>query len=145
MHQSSLASSSPHPFLVISLWWFAGSVPPYVSISPAVPTIPLLHIGFVVVEFDYVLSGYLTDIYATHAASATVAICFLRTVLSGVFSLFGRQMFEGLGANNAKFIQAGLATTVCGVADMFRRHGKAIRHRSRVAEETGEDPTVMHG
>lgn len=107
--------------------------------------IPLLPIGFVAVEFDYVLSGYLTDIYATHAASATVAMCFLRAVLSGVFPLFGRQMFQGLGANNATFILAGLATMFCGVAEVFRRHGKAIRHRSRVAEETGEDPTVMHG
>ena len=54
-------------------------------------------------------------------------------------------MFEGLGANNATFILAGLATMFCGVAEVFRRHGKTIRHRSRVAEETGEDPTVMHG
>jgi hypothetical protein len=133
------------PLLAIILWWFAGSVPPYVSASPAVSTIPLIPIGFVVVEFDYVLSGYLTDIYATHAASATVAMCFLRALLSGVFPLFGRQMFERLGANNATFILAGLATIFCGVAEVFRRHGQAIRRTSRVAEETGEDPTVVHG
>jgi hypothetical protein len=131
------------PLLAVSLWCFAGSVPPYVNISPAVSMIPLLPIGFVVVEFDYVLSGYLTDIYATRAASATAAMCFLRALLSGVFPLFGRQMFEGLGANNATFILAGLATLFCSVAEVFRRHGKDIRHRSRVAEETCEEPATV--
>jgi hypothetical protein len=102
--------------------------------------IPLLPIGFVVVEFDYVLSGYLVDTYASRAASATAAMCFLRAILSGVFPLFGRQLFERLGANNATFILACLATVFCGVAEVFRRYGKAIRHRSHVAEETWVEP-----
>jgi hypothetical protein len=92
--------------------------------------IPLLPIGFVVVEFDYVLSRYLVDTYAARAVSATTAMCFLRAILSGVFPLFGRQMFEKLGANNTTFILACLATIFCGVAEVFRRHRKAIRYRS---------------
>lgn len=129
------------PLLAVSLWWFAVSVPPYIDTSPAVSMIPLLPIGFVVVEFDYVLSGYLADTYASRAASATAVMCCLRALLSGIFPLFGRRMFEGLGANNATFILAGMATLYCGITEVFRRYGRSIRHDSKLAEVISEEPS----
>lgn len=93
-------------------------------------------VGFSVVEFDNVLSGYLCDTYATYAASANAPMAFLRAVLSGVFPLFGRQLFQVIGSNNALFVLAGIATAYCGIAVLFGLYGKRIRERSPIAERT---------
>lgn len=124
------------PGLAIGLWWFGVSVPPIsTNISPAVSMIPVACVGFASVEFDTVLSGYLTDIYGSHAASANAPMCFLRALVSGVYPLFGRQMFEGLGPSYATFILAGMATVYVGVALAFRKYGRAIRLRSEFAQQ----------
>ena len=60
----------------------------------------------------------------------------LRALLSGVFPLFGRQVFRNVGTNNALFILAGCATAFCGVAVLFKLFGKRIRERSPIAKET---------
>lgn len=126
------------PILALAFWWFSGTVPPFVkNVTPALSMIALFPIGFVVVEFDYVLTGYLTDSYAANSAAANAPLCFLRAILSGVYPLFGRQMFSGLGANVATFILAGLTTLYCGFAYMFWRYGATIRKRSPWAEHAG--------
>ncbi|KAK0777608.1 hypothetical protein LTR38_015097 [Friedmanniomyces endolithicus] len=125
------------PVLAISLWWFASTVPPLIpTISPWVSVASLALIGFGVVEFDNVLSGYLTDSYTSYAASANAPMAFLRAVLSGVFPLIGRRMFSKLGNNNALFLLAALATCFCGVAVWFAFQGKQLRQRSPFASES---------
>ncbi|KXT04663.1 hypothetical protein AC578_2122 [Pseudocercospora eumusae] len=125
------------PILTIGLWWFAASVPPLVhGVSAWVSIASLAFFGFAVVEFDCVLSGYLTDAYATYAASANAPMAFLRAAMSGTFPLFGTQIFQGLGNNNALFILAGLATAYCGIAALFGVFGASVRRRSRFAEMT---------
>lgn len=126
------------PVLAVGLWWFALTVPPHFPISSPWPSIAsLIFFGFSVVEFDNVLSGYLTDTYTAYAASAISPMSFLRAVLSGVFPLFGEKMFRGLGPNYALFILAGCATGFCGVAVVFGVWGKRVRRRSRLAGEMG--------
>lgn len=123
------------PVLAIAFWWFGLTVPPLVNgLSPWIPIISLALVGFSVVEFDTVLAGYLTDTYTSHAASANASLSFLRAVLSGVLPLFGHRMFSRLGANNAMFGLAGLATLYCGVAILFAKYGKSIRLRSKFAQ-----------
>ncbi|KAK0879695.1 hypothetical protein LTR87_006497 [Friedmanniomyces endolithicus] len=125
------------PVLAISLWWFASTVPPLIpTISPWVSVASLALIGFGVVEFDNVLSGYLTDSYTSYAASANAPMAFLRAILSGVFPLIGRRMFSKLGNNNALFLLAALATCFCGVAVWFAFQGKQLRQRSPFASES---------
>ncbi|EME89369.1 uncharacterized protein MYCFIDRAFT_55780 [Pseudocercospora fijiensis CIRAD86] len=125
------------PMLAIGLWWFAWSVPPLVEgVSAWVSIASLSFFGFAVVEFDCVLSGYLTDVYATYAASANAPMAFLRATMSGTFPLFGTQMFKGLGNNSALFILAGLATAYCGIAALFGVFGASVRRRSPFAELT---------
>ncbi|KAK1066915.1 hypothetical protein LTR74_006790 [Friedmanniomyces endolithicus] len=127
------------PVLAISLWWFASTVPPLITkISPWVSVASLALIGFGVVEFDNVLSGYLTDSYTSYAASANAPMAFLRAILSGVFPLIGRRMFSKLGNNNALFLLAALATCFCGVAVWFAFQGKQLRQRSPFASESSE-------
>lgn len=125
------------PILAIGLWWFALTVPPLIqNISPWASITSLLLFGFAVVEFDNVLSGYLTDTYAAYAASANAPMAFLRAILSGTLPLCGMQMFSNLGANNALFLLASVATAYCGVAVLFRLYGKRIRQSSPFAEQT---------
>ncbi|GAB7361854.1 hypothetical protein MBLNU230_g1894t1 [Neophaeotheca triangularis] len=133
------------PVLMIGLWWFAWTVPPLITdISPWASIAALLLIGYSTVEFDNVLSGYLTDTYTSHAASANAPVGFLRAVLSGTFPLFGRQMFLGLGSNVAVSILAAMATLYVGFAVLFARKGRKLRLRSRFViaqEERGEKST----
>lgn len=127
------------PMLAAGLWMFSWTVPPLVQgIPPSVSLAALVLVGFAVVEFDNVLCGYLTDAYASHAASANAPMGFLRAALSGVFPLFGHLMFDGLGANYALFLLAGVATAYCGVAFVFGRYGRRIRERSPFAEKAWE-------
>lgn len=125
------------PVLAIGLWWFAWTVPPLVtSITPWSSIASLILIGYATVEFDTVLSGYLTDTYMNFAASANAPMAFLRAVLSGVSPLFGRQMFQRLGSNMALFILAGVATLFCCIAIWMKLQAKHLRLRSPFAEKT---------
>jgi len=127
------------PALAIGLWWFGATTPPLTSsISPAVSMVAAIAIGFASVEFDTVLSGYLTDVYGPYAASANAPMCFLRAIVSGVYPLFARQMFKGLGSSNATFILAAVATLYVAVAFGFWKYGRAIRERSSSAQKTRE-------
>ncbi|KAK3723561.1 hypothetical protein LTR37_001813 [Vermiconidia calcicola] len=125
------------PVLASGLWWFACTIPPLaINISPWSSIASLVLVGFSVVEFDSVLSGYLCDTYATYAASANAPMAFLRAILSGVFPLFGHRLFRDVGSNNALFILASVATGYCGIAVLFGVYGKRIRKRSPMAEKT---------
>lgn len=127
------------PILATAFWWFGLTIPPLVTgLSPWIPIASLVLVGFSVVEFDTVLAGYLTDTYASHAASANASLSFLRAVLSAVLPLFGHGMFSGLGPNNAMFVLAGLATLYCGVAILFAEYGKLIRMKSKFAQHSLE-------
>lgn len=128
------------PLLAVGLWWFGATIPPISkNITPYVSMPPVLFVGFAAVEFDTVLSGYLTDVYGSHAASANAPMCFLRAIVSGIFPLVGRRMFKALGSSGASFLLAGLATAFVGVAFVFWKFGRAIRHRSRLAEVSMEE------
>lgn len=133
------------PILAIGLWWFSFTVPPLIdNITPWASIISLVLIGYATVEFDNVLSGYLTDTYMSYAASANAPMSFLRAILSGGFPLFGHQMFRGLGSNNALFILAGISTMFCGVAVWLRLKAKVLRLRSPFAEKTALSAQSSH-
>ncbi|KAK4548577.1 hypothetical protein LTR36_009487 [Oleoguttula mirabilis] len=124
------------PVLAIGLWWFAVTVPPLTNLTPWASIVSLLLIGYATVEFDNVLSGYLTDTYMSSAASANAPMSFLRAVLSGVFPLFGEQMFHHLDSNHALYILASLATGFCLVAVWMWFNAKKLRRASPCAEKT---------
>jgi hypothetical protein len=124
------------PILAGGLWWFGSTVPPLAAgLSPWVSISALILVGFSTQEFSNLLAGYLCDTYASNAASANAPMAFLRAMMSGTFPLFGRQFYENLGANEASFILAGIATVFCIFAVLFGIYGKNIRERSPVAEK----------
>lgn len=122
------------PCLAISFFVFAASVPPLQThITPWISVACLAGIGFSTVEFDNVLSGYLTDSYSSWAASANAPMSFLRATLSAIFPLFADDVYTKLGASNATFVLAGIATLYCVAALWFARCGKAYREKSKFA------------
>ena len=128
------------PLLAVGLWWFGATIPPVTTnIAPYASMPPVLFVGFASVEFDTVLSGYMTDVYGSHAASANAPMCFLRALVSGVFPIVGRRMFKKLGSSKASFLLAGIATAFVAVALVFRKYGGAIRKRSHFAQSTTGD------
>lgn len=122
------------PLLAVASWYFAWTVPPAVTtVSPFVSMSALIVVGFAASEFDYVLSGYLTDTYGSWAASANAPLQIMRALLSGVLPLFGTAMFKNVGNNGAASILAGIATAYCLVALCFWKYGKRIREHSKFA------------
>ncbi|PLB52196.1 MFS multidrug transporter [Aspergillus steynii IBT 23096] len=121
------------PVFAIGLWWFAWTIPPMVPLPWIVPTISLLLVGFALNEFDTVLYVYLADAYLSYSASATAAVQFVRALLSGIFPLFTKQMFEGLGYNVAGSVVAALGTAFIAVPVLFIIYGERIRARSPFA------------
>ncbi|KAJ5155876.1 hypothetical protein N7492_008679 [Penicillium capsulatum] len=134
------------PILAIGLWWFGWTIPPKSDPSSTpwiVPTIPLVLVGYALTELDTVLYGYISDSYLSYSASATAAVAFLRGLLSGVFPLFTKQMFHGLGANIAVSVLAAVATVFCIVPPLFLRYGEEIRKRSQFAKYSLEIQAEM--
>ena len=129
------------PFLAIGLWWFGWTIPPKepsANMPWIVPTMSLVLVGYALTELDTVLYGYISDSYLSYSASATAAVAFLRGILSGIFPLFTKQMFNNLGPNVAVSILAGVATVFCIVPPLFLCYGERIRRRSRFAKYSWE-------
>ena len=130
------------PLLAVASWYFAWTIPSAVTtVSPFVLMSALVIVGFAASEFDYVLSGYLTDTYGSWAASANAPLAIMRAVLSGIMPLFGTAMFKNVGNNGAAFILAGIATAYCVVAFGFWKFGRRIRQHSKFAlHDDKEEP-----
>lgn len=123
------------PLLAIGLWWFAWSVPPLVRTSAWASIPALILFGYSLVEFENVLTAYLTDTYADHAGSANAPLAFLKSLMSAFTPLFGSQLFN-LGPNYVLTALASLASVFCMFAVWFKYHGKRIRERSPFAAKT---------
>ncbi|KAG9800884.1 MFS general substrate transporter, partial [Aureobasidium melanogenum] len=134
------------PLLAVASWYFAWTIPPVVTmVSPFVSMSALLVVGFAASEFDYVLSGYLTDTYGSWAASANAPLAIMRALLSGALPLFGTAMFKNVGNNGAASILAGIATAYCLVAFCFWKFGKRIREHSKFAIHDDDDEEEVTG
>jgi len=122
------------PLLAVASWYFAWTIPSAVTnVSPFVSMSALVIVGFAASEFDYVLSGYLTDTYGSWAASANAPLAIMRALLSGALPLFGTAMFKNVRNNGAASILAGIATAYCIVAFGFWKFGRRIREHSKFA------------
>ena len=78
------------PILAAAFWWFALTILSLLrDHSPWIPIASVSLVGYSVIEFDTVSTGYLTDTYNSRAASANASLSFLRATLSGILPLFG--------------------------------------------------------
>lgn len=129
------------PALAIGLWIFGWTIPPLVThVHWIVSMIGLVLIGFAANDFAYVLFGYVTDLYGPYAASAVSSLSLSRTLVAAAFPLFTTQMYEGLGANYATTILAGVATLFAFTPFIFLKFAPKFKKMSSFVEDSdGKD------
>lgn len=119
------------PALAIGLWIFAWTIPQKTPNVPwPVSMLGLVCIGFAANDFSYVLFGYITDAYGSHAASAVSSLSTARNGAGAIVPLFITQMYRGLGNNIATTIIASIATVFCVTPFLFLTYGEELRGRS---------------
>lgn len=127
------------PALAVGLWIFGWTIPPLVThVHWIVSLIGLVLIGFAANDFAYVLFGYVTDLYGPYAASAVASLSLSRTLVAAAFPLFTTQMYEGLGANYATTILAGVATLFAFTPFIFLGFAPKLKKMSSFVED-GKD------
>ncbi|ABN66708.2 multidrug resistance protein 10 [Scheffersomyces stipitis CBS 6054] len=77
--------------------------------------------------------GYTVEAYRLYAASAMATNSFIRSLMSGVFPLFGRQMYEAMGIQWATTLLALFACLLIPIPFVFFRYGEYLRSRSPYA------------
>lgn len=77
--------------------------------------------------------GYTVDAYRLYAASAMGCNSFIRSIMSGVFPLFGVQMFSGMGIHWACTLLALFSCLLIPVAFLFSKYGETFRKQSPYA------------
>ncbi|ORY29132.1 major facilitator superfamily domain-containing protein [Naematelia encephala] len=76
---------------------------------------------------------YLADAYETYSSSAQAAQSFARNFASGIFPLFGHQMYIAMGYPQATTLVASVALFLSIAPILLVRYGHVLRARSRVA------------
>lgn len=77
--------------------------------------------------------GYTVDAYRLYAASAMGCNSFVRSIMSGVFPLFGVQMFSGMGVHWACTFLALFSCLLIPIAFLFSKYGETFRKQSPYA------------
>lgn len=74
--------------------------------------------------------AYTVDAYRLYAASAMATNTFIRCTMSGVFPLFGLQMYEGMGIQWATTFLALIACAMIPVPFILYKYGPYLRSKS---------------
>ncbi|KAH3899401.1 MFS transporter SCDLUD_004844 [Saccharomycodes ludwigii] len=74
--------------------------------------------------------GYTVDAYRLYAATGMACNSFVRSFMSGVFPLFGLQMYERMGINWAGFFLSCLNILMIPVPFLFNKYGAYLRSKS---------------
>lgn len=85
--------------------------------------------GGVVFAFNGII-GYTLDAYRMYAASAIAANTLVRLVLSGIFPLFGLQMYEKLGVHWATSLVAFITCLMIPMPFLLYKYGPYLRSKS---------------
>ncbi|OCL03360.1 MFS general substrate transporter [Glonium stellatum] len=114
------------------LFWFGWTG--YQGTIPwIVPVLSGLFTGFGIFSIFLSLLNYLVDAYLMFAASALAANTFMRSLFGGIFPLFARYMFEGMGIQWASTLLGCVALALVPMPIIFYVYGKKIRMKSNFA------------
>ncbi|KAK4500100.1 hypothetical protein PRZ48_008286 [Zasmidium cellare] len=97
----------------------------------AVPLLGTLFVGVGLIACFMCINTYLVDSFTLYAASAMAANTILRSILGGVFPLFGLQMYQGLGLGWGNSLLAFVALALCPIPWLFYHKGEKIRTHPR--------------
>ncbi|GMM34481.1 Yhk8 protein [Saccharomycopsis crataegensis] len=76
---------------------------------------------------------YTVDGYRLYSASALAANSFTRSLMAGIFPLFGYYVYRGLGVNWASFLMAMVGVVMMPMPFVFERYGPYLRSKSPYA------------
>jgi len=116
------------PIFGLSLFWLAWTAKD--EIHPIVPILAGLPfgIGFLVIFMS--LTNYLTDLYASQAASVMAAATCTRSILGAALPFAAAKMYKTLGVHWAGSLLGFLALALGLVPWVFLKWGHNIRQRS---------------
>ncbi|CAK7892874.1 probable drug/proton antiporter Yhk8p [[Candida] anglica] len=95
--------------------------------------VPIIGSGIYGAGVTLVFNGifaYTVDAYKLYTASAMATNSFVRSLMSGVFPLFGLQMYEHLGVHWATTLLAVFACVLIPIPFFFFKYGETLRARS---------------
>ncbi|WVQ64102.1 uncharacterized protein L199_002262 [Kwoniella botswanensis] len=82
---------------------------------------------------------YLADAYEVYSSSAQASQSFVRNLFSGLFPLFSRQMYIGMGYQYASTLVAAVALILAAAPFLLILYGKKLRKRSKVCSTLYKD------
>lgn len=101
------------------------------QIQWAVPLLGTLFVGIGLIGCFMCINTYLVDTFTLYAASAMAANTILRSVLGGLFPLFGLEMYDGLGLGWGNSLLAFLGVAMLPIPWVFYTYGERIRTNPR--------------
>lgn len=105
----------------------------YRNVHWIAPIIGSAVFGFATVLVFNGIFAYTVEAYRLYTASAMAANSFVRSIMSGVFPLFGLQMYERMGIHWASTFLALLGCLLIPVPFLFYRYGEKLRSLSPYA------------
>ncbi|EGV60935.1 hypothetical protein PSN45_001262 [Yamadazyma tenuis] len=97
------------------------------------PIIGMFIFGFGIIFIFNGIFGYTVDAYRLYAASAMATNSLVRSIMGGVFPLFGKQMYKKMGIHWASTFLALIGCLLIPVAFLFAKHGPRLRQQSKYA------------
>ncbi|KAJ9137857.1 MFS general substrate transporter [Pleurostoma richardsiae] len=119
------------PLLPISLYWMGWSAKH--SVSYWSPLVGSALFGMNLLATFISTYGYLIDTFERFAASALVAITFIRYCAGGAMVVVAIPMFENLGVAHAMTVLASISVLIATIPYVFYIWGHRIRAMSRLA------------
>ncbi|KAM0391097.1 hypothetical protein ACHAQC_007277 [Fusarium culmorum] len=116
----------------ITMFWLAWSAN-YNAIPWIVPTLAGTFLSAALMLVYVAIINYLTDTYASYAASVIAANTVARSAGSAAAPLFTTQMFTALGVGGGGSLIGGVATLLAFIPFIFFWYGARIRKKSNYA------------
>lgn len=88
--------------------------------------------------------AYTVEAYRKYTASAMAANSFVRSMMSGVFPLFGLQMYKGLGVHWATTVLAIFSCFLIPIPFVFFKYGATLRAKSSYTWAEQIDKVPLH-
>ncbi|KAF4947193.1 hypothetical protein FSARC_14029 [Fusarium sarcochroum] len=116
----------------ITMFWLAWSAQ-YNAVPWIVPTLAGTFLSAALMLVYVAIINYLTDTYASYAASVIAANTVARSAGSAAAPLFTTQMFTALGVGGGGSLIGGVATLLAFIPFVFFWYGARIRKKSKYA------------
>ncbi|CAK4015666.1 MFS general substrate transporter [Lecanosticta acicola] len=113
------------PFIPVGLFIYGWTAQYHVQW--AVPLLGTLFVGVGLMGCFMCINTYLVDTFTLYAASAMAANTILRSLLGGLFPLFGLSMYNSLGLGWGNSLLAFLGVALLPIPFIFYYYGERIR------------------